>query len=95
MGLMITRREGESVWIGEARITAHFPNGRQQVRLHIEAPAEVLIRREELEAPQPASLADRLIAKIQEAERLLQAGDRYAPILEQTRAMIRREEMNQ
>ena len=94
MGLVITRREGESFRVGEATVKI-VSWGARRVTIHVAAPPEVPIVRIEIDDADPLPLADRLVAKIQEAERMLQAGDlRYAPILEQTRAMIRREEAN-
>lgn len=47
MGLAFTRREGESFWInGNVRVTVQTISN--TVRLHVEAPREVKILREEL-----------------------------------------------
>lgn len=94
MGLMLVRQRGESFRVGEATITI-VSWGHANAHIRIDAPPHVEIMRAEIDyAEQPASLADRLVAKIQEAERMLAVNDKYAPILEQTRAMIRREEAN-
>lgn len=55
--IVVTRRHGESVQLGRARVTVHMPRERGRVRLVIEAPAELVVLRTELirqPRPRPA-----------------------------------------
>ncbi len=96
MSLMITRHRGESIRIGDSVVTFVYWS-REILSIRIDAPPEIEIVRSELVSGRELPpLADRLVAGMLRIEQAL-AGkdrDRYAPILEQTRAMIRREEMN-
>lgn len=46
-GLHLTRRFGEALWIGDARVTIQRGPGSNQIRVQIQAPASIAIHREE------------------------------------------------
>lgn len=95
MGLVTYRRVNESIAIGEAVLTV-LKVSKGSVTFDISAPQHVLITRPGQPARTELPLADRLVAGVLAIEAALKGDDyaKYSPILEQTRAMIRREEQN-
>lgn len=59
--LVLNRKPGESLWIGDARVTVYYGNRSGTIKVAIDAPADIAVLREELKEQ------DRGEARIQKA----------------------------